>query len=71
MRDVLEPGQTSVGVITHLLRVTQSQRKLEIRGTATFRSRDRDLYWFDFVATDRGKPIVSGSHARIVVPATP
>ncbi|RQS61588.1 hypothetical protein DID96_32795 [Burkholderia sp. Bp8963] len=70
MRDVLKAGQTSMGVITHLSRLMQSRGKSEIRGTATFRSRDRDLYWFDFVATDRGMPIVSGSHARIVVRAT-
>jgi fluoroacetyl-CoA thioesterase len=67
MRHELRQGQLSVGVTTHMSHLAPTPPGIDVTATATFRSVEGALYWFDVVAADAGGPVATASHARAIV----
>jgi fluoroacetyl-CoA thioesterase len=67
MRGELRDGQLSVGVTTHMSHLAPTPPGIDVAATATFRSVEGALYWFDVVAADAGGPVATASHARAIV----
>jgi fluoroacetyl-CoA thioesterase len=67
MQGELSEGQLSVGVTTHLTHLAPTPPAMNVDATATFRSMEGALYWFDIVAADAAGPVATASHARAVV----
>ncbi len=67
MRGELTEGQLSVGVTTNLNHLAPTRLGVEVVATATFRSQEGSLFWFDVAATDPGGVVGNGSHARAIV----
>lgn len=67
MKDLLEPGQLSVGVGVNVQHLAATPVGVEVRAIATFLGMEGKLYRFKVEAYDRGGPIGDGEHTRAIV----